>query len=52
MKTWETGADFLESLKADPDVTSAVPVTELEDMFDMAYHTAHVDTIFKRVFGA
>ncbi|MFT7576858.1 MAG: adenylosuccinate lyase [Alphaproteobacteria bacterium] len=51
MKTWETGADFLESLKADTEVTSAVPVTELEQMFDMAYHTAQVDTIFKRVFG-
>ena len=51
MKTWETGADFLESLKADPEVTSAVPIAELEQMFDMAYHTAHVDTIFRRVFG-
>lgn len=51
MKTWETGADFLESLKADADVTNAVPASELEKMFDNAYHTAHVDTIFKRVFG-
>ncbi len=51
MKTWETGADFLESLKADAEVTDAVPVSELEAMFDMAYHTAQVDTIFKRVFG-
>ncbi|MGI9477709.1 MAG: adenylosuccinate lyase [Hyphomicrobiaceae bacterium] len=52
MKTWETGADFLESLKADTEVTDAVPIAELEAMFDMAYHTAQVDTIFKRVFGA
>ena len=52
MKTWETGADFLASLKADAEVTSAVPAAELEEMFDMAYHTAQVDTIFKRVFGA
>jgi adenylosuccinate lyase len=52
MKTWDTGADFLASLKADPEVTGAVPAAELEQMFDNAYHTAQVDTIFKRVFGS
>ena len=51
MKTWEHGADFLESLKGDPDVTRAVPAAELEAMFDIAYHTKHVDTVFDRVFG-
>ena len=51
MKTWEHGADFLGSLKADADVTRAVPASELEAMFDIAYHTKHVDTIFDRVFG-
>ncbi|MBU2534375.1 MAG: adenylosuccinate lyase [Alphaproteobacteria bacterium] len=51
MKTWESGADFLASPKADPEVTSAVPAAELEKMFDLGYHTQHVDTIFKRVFG-
>ena len=24
---------------------------ELEALFDLGYHTKHVDTIFKRVFG-
>lgn len=52
MKTWETGADFLESLKSDPQVTTHVPAEALEQMFDIGYHTAHVDTIFRRVFGA
>jgi adenylosuccinate lyase len=52
MKTWETGADFLASLKADTEVTSAVPASELESMFDNAYHTAQIDTIFKRVFDS
>ena len=51
MKTWERGADFLAELKADKDVVSRVPASELEKMFDLAYHTKHVDTIFKRVFG-
>jgi adenylosuccinate lyase len=50
MKTWETGADFLASLKADTDVTSKVPAKELEAMFDLGYHFKAVDAIFKRVF--
>ncbi|MCC6776610.1 MAG: adenylosuccinate lyase [Hyphomicrobiales bacterium] len=52
MKTWETGADFLALLKADKDVTTKVPAKDLEAMFDLGYHLKHVDTIFKRVFGA
>jgi adenylosuccinate lyase len=52
MKTWEKGKDFLTELKSDKDVTSKVPPRDLEAMFDIDYHTAHVDTIFKRVFGA
>jgi adenylosuccinate lyase len=52
MKTWEQGKDFLAELKQDKDVTAKVPVAKLEAMFDLDYHTAHVDTIFKRVFGS
>ena len=52
MKTWETGADFLASLKADKDVTGYLSDAQLEAMFDDGYHLKHVDTIFKRVFGA
>ncbi|HWV82999.1 MAG TPA: adenylosuccinate lyase [Hyphomicrobiaceae bacterium] len=52
MKTWETGADFLASLKADKDVTGYLSNAQLEAMFDDGYHLKHVDTIFKRVFGA
>jgi adenylosuccinate lyase len=51
MKTWEDGRDFLTELKSDPEVTSEVPAKKLEEMFDLAYHLKHVDTIFKRVFG-
>jgi adenylosuccinate lyase len=51
MKTWEQGADFLTSLKADPDVASRIPAAELEAMFDLGYHFKHVETIFDRVFG-
>jgi len=52
MATWDQGKDFLEGLKADADVVAHVPAAELEEMFDIAYHTKHVDTIFNRVFGS
>jgi adenylosuccinate lyase len=52
MKTWEAGADFLASLKADKDVAALLSAKDLAAMFDDAYHLKHVDTIFKRVFGA
>jgi adenylosuccinate lyase len=51
MKTWDHGKDFLTELKSDKDVTGKIAAKDLEAMFDDAYHTAHVDTIFKRVFG-
>ena len=53
MKVWESdGAlSLLDLLKADPEVTAALSVAELEDKFDLAYHFKHVDTIFARVFG-
>ena len=52
MKTWERGADFLAELMADTDVTAKIKPADLEAMFDLGYHTKHVDTIFARVFGA
>lgn len=50
MKVWEEGKDFLEELSNDTDVTSKLSVDELKGLFDLSYHTKHVDTIFKRVF--
>jgi adenylosuccinate lyase len=51
MRAWNGEGTLLELLKADPDVSRAVPAKSLEEMFDLDYHTRHVDTIFKRVFG-
>ena len=38
-------------MTADADVTAKVPAEDLKQMFDIGYHTKHVDTIFARVFG-
>jgi adenylosuccinate lyase len=51
MKVWEKGADFKTELLADPEVTAALTPAEIEEKFDLGYHTKHVDTIFARVFG-
>ncbi|MDJ1009518.1 MAG: adenylosuccinate lyase [Paracoccaceae bacterium] len=51
MKVWEAGADFMAELKADPEVAAALTAEEIEEKFDLGYHTRHVDTIFARVFG-
>ncbi len=51
MKVWNDGSDFLAALLADKDVRKALSEGELRAQFDLGYHTKHVDTIFKRVFG-
>ena len=51
MKVWEEDKDFKTELLADSDVTAALSPEEIEEKFDLGYHTKHVDTIFARVFG-
>jgi len=51
MKVWEEGKDFKTELLADAEVTAALSPAEIEEKFDLGYHTRHVDTIFARVFG-
>ena len=52
MRVWEAGADFKAELLADADVRAALSAEEIEEKFDLGYHTKHVDTIFARVFGS
>ena len=51
MKVWEDGADFKTELLGDSEVLAALSAEEIEEKFDLGYHTKHVDTIFARVFG-
>ena len=51
MKVWQNGQNFLSSLKSDKEVTEKISSDELEDLFDLDYHTKHVNTVFQRVFG-
>ncbi len=51
MQSWRTGGDFLNLLSKDRAVTAHLKPAALAKLFDIGYHTKHVDTIFRRVFG-
>ncbi len=54
MRVWDSDGtlSLAELLKADPEVTAALTPEQIEAEFDLGYHLKHVDTVFKRVFGA
>ncbi len=51
MAAWSSGGSFQERLKADPIVAKKMNAKQIDAMFDLGYHTKHVDTLFARVFG-
>jgi adenylosuccinate lyase len=53
MRVWDADGklQLLDLLKADADVTAKLSDAQLESLFDLGYHTKHVETIFRRVFG-
>ena len=51
MEAWRGNASLLALSRADKEIRQFLSDDELVALFDMGYHTKHVDTIFKRVFG-
>jgi adenylosuccinate lyase len=51
MTTWEEGKDFETLLRADTEVMGYLSGDDLTACFDLNVHTAHVKSIFNRVFG-
>jgi adenylosuccinate lyase len=51
MPVWQGKDDFARLLKADREVTNHLTPAEIDGLFDLRYHTRHVDEIFRRVFG-
>ncbi len=51
MAAWEGGASFQERLKSDGEIGKYLDAGALDGLFDLAYHTRHVDTVLARVFG-
>jgi adenylosuccinate lyase len=52
MPVWRGEGDFQNLLKKDADVKKYLSDAEIAEQFDLGYHFKHVDTIFRRVFGA
>jgi adenylosuccinate lyase len=51
MRVWRGEGAFLDLLEADKDVRGRLGTVELAALFDPAWHFAHIDDIFARVFG-
>ncbi len=50
MPVWDGKGQFLDFLKKDGEVTDVIPDSDLEDLFDLGFHTKNIDLIFMRVF--
>jgi len=52
MEAWERGEDFRTRVREDPEIRKALKEEEVEEIFRLERYLGHVDTIFRRVFGA
>ena len=49
IRSWDTGQDFRELLKADPEALAYLSVPGMEELFDYSYYTRYVDAAFQRL---
>jgi len=49
MKAWQGNKNYLNLLKADTEITTVLPPSELEPLFDYNFYLRYVDEIFKRL---
>ena len=49
MEAWKGNDAFLNLLKGEEEIANYLANDELEVLFDLGYHTKHVETIFNRV---
>ena len=49
MEAWKGNGAFLNLLKSEKEIANYLANDELEVLFDLGYHTKHVETIFNRV---
>jgi adenylosuccinate lyase len=52
MSAWKGRAGFHDLVSKDPFITKRLTHGQIQACFDPKYYLRHVDTIFKRVFGA
>ncbi len=51
LDAWRHRQPLLDRLRTEPEVTQRISPKKLSGLFDLGYHTRHVDAIFRRVFG-
>ncbi|MFQ5740904.1 MAG: adenylosuccinate lyase [Acidobacteriota bacterium] len=51
MRAWDEGADFLDLVLRDPDISTRLSPQEIHQAFDLEEKLRHVDSVFERVFG-
>jgi adenylosuccinate lyase len=49
MRAWEEEQDFAELVRADAEVAGALDAAALDEVFDLAAYTRHVDVVFDRL---
>ena len=49
MRAWEEERDFRELVRAQPEITSHLDSTALDNVFDLAATVANIDTVFDRL---
>jgi adenylosuccinate lyase len=52
MKAWEEEGDFRAAIEANPEINAVLGKEKLSETFSLERQLRHVDTIFRRVFGA
>ena len=51
MAAWETEGDFKKRVEDDPEVQARLKPAEIAEVFRLERYLAHVDELFRRVFG-
>jgi adenylosuccinate lyase len=52
LAAWQADGTLLDRLRTEPEVTSRLSEDQLGALFNLDHHLRHVDTIFRRIFGA
>ena len=49
LRAWDEGEDLRDLLRRDPDVSSTLSGSDLEELFDYGYYPRYVDQLFERL---
>ena len=52
LRVWDEATDFENLITKDPDITTHLTSTELQDIFNVQNRLQHIDAVFERVFGS